>query len=181
MPNSFFDADPDASQLKPPSKAHQAQCVFINEQADITVLRIQSPKTKAAFELMRPSAMATPLQGTSPLVNGISPRASAIQHQRPQTAFRGCSRITDYEVLGKLGEGTFGEVHRARSRKTGAVVALKKILMHNEKDGFPITALREIKLLKLLSHPNILKLEEMAVEHHQKSSKWISEYLRDND
>lgn len=30
---------------------------------------------------------------------------------------------------------------------------------------FPITALREIKLLKLLSHPNILKLEDMAVEY----------------
>ncbi len=27
------------------------------------------------------------------------------------------------------------EVHRARSRKTGALVALKKIIMHNEKDG----------------------------------------------
>ncbi|KAH0538235.1 hypothetical protein FGG08_005154 [Glutinoglossum americanum] len=56
------------------------------------------------------------------------------------------------------------EVHKARSKKTGAVVALKKILMHNEKDGFPITALREIKLLKMLSHPNILRLEEMAIE-----------------
>lgn len=47
----------------------------------------------------------------------------------------GCSRIGDYEVLGKLGEGTFGEVHRAKAKKTGAVVALKKIIMHNEKDG----------------------------------------------
>lgn len=64
----------------------------------------------------------------------------------------------------KLGEGTFGVVSKARSRKTGKTVALKKILMHNEKDGFPITALREVKLLKMLSHPNILKLEEMAVE-----------------
>lgn len=27
------------------------------------------------------------------------------------------------------------EVHRARSKKTGALVALKKIIMHNEKDG----------------------------------------------
>lgn len=27
------------------------------------------------------------------------------------------------------------EVHKARSHKTGALVALKKILMHNEKDG----------------------------------------------
>lgn len=72
-------------------------------------------------------------------------------------------------MMGKLGEGTFGEVHRARSKKTGAIVALKKILMHNEKDGFPITALREIKLLKLLNHKNVLKLEEMAVEKYQKS------------
>lgn len=27
------------------------------------------------------------------------------------------------------------EVHRARSRKTGTLVALKKIIMHHEKDG----------------------------------------------
>lgn len=78
--------------------------------------------------------------------------------------FHGCSGIKNYEVLGKLGEGTFGEVHKARSLKTGRIVALKKILMHNEKDGFPITALREIKLLKMLQHKNVLKLEEMAVE-----------------
>lgn len=42
--------------------------------------------------------------------------------------------------------------------------------MHNEKDGFPITALREIKLLKLLSHENVLRLEDMSVEHHTKAT-----------
>ncbi|KAL1984791.1 hypothetical protein VTN96DRAFT_8732 [Rasamsonia emersonii] len=78
--------------------------------------------------------------------------------------FRGCSNIREFEFLGKLGEGTFGEVYKARSKRDGSIVALKKILMHNEKDGFPITALREIKLLKMLSHPNILRLQEMAVE-----------------
>lgn len=81
-----------------------------------------------------------------------------------KSRFRGCSSIKCYETSEKLGEGTFGEVYKARSVKDGHVVALKKILMHNEKDGFPITALREIKLLKMLSHPNILRLEEMAVE-----------------
>ncbi|SPN97211.1 related to cyclin dependent kinase C [Cephalotrichum gorgonifer] len=94
----------------------------------------------------------------------------AIAHQRPKSSFRGCSRIGDYEVLGKLGEGTFGEVHRARSRKTNAIVALKKIIMHHEKDGFPITSLREIRLLKLLSHKNVVHLEDMAVEHSQRPS-----------
>ncbi|KAE8348879.1 kinase-like domain-containing protein [Aspergillus coremiiformis] len=78
--------------------------------------------------------------------------------------FRGCTSIREFEFLGKLGEGTFGEVYKARSKRDGSIVALKKILMHNEKDGFPITALREIKLLKLLSHCNILQLREMAVE-----------------
>jgi serine/threonine-protein kinase BUR1 len=81
-----------------------------------------------------------------------------------QRRFKGCSKIGEYEMMKKLGEGTFGEVHMARQKATGSVFALKKILMHNEKDGFPITALREIKLLKMLSHDNVLKLEEMAVE-----------------
>ncbi|RAL08395.1 CDC2/CDK family serine/threonine-protein kinase [Aspergillus homomorphus CBS 101889] len=78
--------------------------------------------------------------------------------------FRGCTNIREFEFLGKLGEGTFGEVYKARSKKDNTIVALKKILMHNERDGFPITALREIKLLKMLSHTNILHLREMAVE-----------------
>ncbi|PYH40686.1 CDC2/CDK family serine/threonine-protein kinase [Aspergillus saccharolyticus JOP 1030-1] len=78
--------------------------------------------------------------------------------------FRGCTNIRDFEFLGKLGEGTFGEVYKARSKRDNTIVALKKILMHNERDGFPITALREIKLLKMLSHINILHLREMAVE-----------------
>ena len=79
--------------------------------------------------------------------------------------FRGAAKLTDYSVLDeKLGEGTFGIVSKARSKRTGKTFALKKILMHNEKEGFPITALREVKLLKMLSHVNVLRLEEMAVE-----------------
>ncbi|KAI9714776.1 MAG: serine/threonine protein kinase, CMGC, CDC2/CDK sub [Bogoriella megaspora] len=91
--------------------------------------------------------------------------------------FKGCSNIREYEVLQKLGEGTFGEVHKARSRRSGAFVALKKILMHNEKDGFPITALREIKLLKMLSHPNVLELEEMAIERKGEGRKKAVLYM----
>ncbi|KAF4120215.1 hypothetical protein GMORB2_3342 [Geosmithia morbida] len=101
---------------------------------------------------------------------GTSPRTLTPNHQRPKRTYQGCSRIADYELQGKLGEGTFGEVHRARSRKTGALVALKKIIMHHEKDGFPITALREIKLLKLLCHENVVGLEDMAVEHPTKQA-----------
>lgn len=89
-----------------------------------------------------------------------------------QRRFRGSAKIADYQVMQeKLGEGTFGVVSKAQSKRTGAIVALKKILMHNEREGFPITALREVKLLKMLSHPNILRLEEMAVERQPGDEK----------
>lgn len=102
--------------------------------------------------------------GALPNSRAHAPKISLERTSEGHSRFHGCSGIKNYDVLGKLGEGTFGEVHKARSFKTSRIVALKKILMHNEKDGFPITALREIKLLKMLSHPNVLKLEEMAVE-----------------
>lgn len=89
-----------------------------------------------------------------------------------QRRFRGAAKISEYEVMKeKLGEGTFGVVSKGVSKRSGHVFALKKILMHNEKDGFPITALREVKLLKMLCHPNILKLEEMAVERQAADDK----------
>ncbi len=45
---------------------------------------------------------------------------------------------------------------------TGEHVALKKVRMDNEKEGFPITAIREIKLLSLLQHENIINLREIV-------------------
>lgn len=73
-----------------------------------------------------------------------------------------CHEVSKYERLAKIGQGTFGEVFKARHRKEGTLVALKKVLMDNEKEGFPITALREIKILQLLRHENIVNLVEIC-------------------
>ncbi|KAG6890024.1 hypothetical protein C0992_003246 [Termitomyces sp. T32_za158] len=77
--------------------------------------------------------------------------------------FEGCGLQSDYDVTTKLGEGTFGEVHKAIQKETGRHVALKRILMHNEKEGMPVTALREIKILKALKHPSIIEILDMFV------------------
>lgn len=55
------------------------------------------------------------------------------------------------------------EVHKAVQRLTGRLVALKRILMHNEKEGMPVTALREIKILKAMNHPCIIEILDMFV------------------
>ena len=63
-----------------------------------------------------------------------------------------------------IGSGTYGKVFKALNVYTKKLVALKKIKMEGERDGFPVTAVREIKLLQSLKHPNIVNLQEVMVE-----------------
>jgi len=42
-------------------------------------------------------------------------------------------------------------------------VALKKVRMENEKEGLPMSALREISLLLKCDHENIVRLQEVLV------------------
>lgn len=64
----------------------------------------------------------------------------------------------DYETIGKIGEGTFGEVFRALHIKSGRVVALKKIRLRTPKDGLPKHLMREIQALRGVEHPNVIPL-----------------------
>lgn len=64
--------------------------------------------------------------------------------------------MEDYTRIEKLGEGTYGIVYKAKNRKTGKFVAMKRIRLENEEEGVPSTAIREISLLKELQHPNIV-------------------------
>lgn len=51
----------------------------------------------------------------------------------------------------RIEEGTYGVVYRARDKRTEEVVALKRLKMEKEKEGFPITSLREINTLLKVS------------------------------
>ena len=65
------------------------------------------------------------------------------------------------------------EVHKAVQIETGRSVALKRILMHNEKEGMPVTALREIKILKALRHPCIIDIQDMFVVRSTSATSMI--------
>ena len=70
-----------------------------------------------------------------------------------------------YRDLKRLGAGTYGDVYRAVDRATGTPAALKQMKLDAEGDGygFPLTALREIQILKQLRHDNIIRLLEVVV------------------
>jgi serine/threonine protein kinase len=52
---------------------------------------------------------------------------------------------------------------KARDKLTDEIIALKKVRMSIETEGFPVTSLREIKILQKITHPNIVKLKEVVV------------------
>lgn len=74
-----------------------------------------------------------------------------------------------------VGSGTYGKVFKGVHVYTKDLVALKKIRMEGERDGFPVTAVREIKLLQSLKHLNIVMLKEVMVEKND--CYMVFEYL----
>ncbi|XP_018568282.1 cyclin-dependent kinase 12 isoform X3 [Anoplophora glabripennis] len=69
-----------------------------------------------------------------------------------------------FEVIAQIGEGTYGQVYKAKDVHANELVALKKVRLENEKEGFPITAVREIKILRQLNHKNIVNLREIVTD-----------------
>lgn len=69
-----------------------------------------------------------------------------------------------FDMIEQIGEGTYGQVYKARDQETNELVALKKVRLEHEKEGFPITAVREIKILRQLNHKNIVNLREIVTD-----------------
>lgn len=61
-----------------------------------------------------------------------------------------------YEVIEQIGEGISGLVFKGRNPETQQMVALKTIYFHDHQ-GVPSSVIREIAILKVMDHPNIVK------------------------
>ncbi|KAF2113575.1 kinase-like domain-containing protein [Lophiotrema nucula] len=102
----------------------------------------------------------------------VVPKTKIVKRKRPKprptlTPDFAASDSVYYRKPGNesvVGAGTFGKVFKGVHVYTKDMVALKKIRMEGERDGFPVTAIREIKLLQSLNHYNIVKLLEVMVE-----------------
>jgi Tol biopolymer transport system component/tRNA A-37 threonylcarbamoyl transferase component Bud32 len=69
------------------------------------------------------------------------------------------SRLLHYELVGKLGAGGMGEVHRARDTRLGRDVAIKILPPHLVDDAERLARFeREAKVLAQLNHPNVAQI-----------------------
>ena len=82
-----------------------------------------------------------------------------------------------YKVVKQLGDGTYGEVLKASNRQTGEVVAVKR-MKRKYYSWDECMALQEVKSLRKMKHPNIVKLKEVIRE--QDILYFVFEFLDQN-
>ncbi|EXC33094.1 Cyclin-dependent kinase E-1 [Morus notabilis] len=76
--------------------------------------------------------------------------------------------LQQYDLIGKIGEGTYGLVFLARTKtpgNRGKSIAIKKFKQSKDGDGVSPTAIREIMLLREISHENVVKLVNVHINH----------------
>lgn len=89
--------------------------------------------------------------------------------------------MNEYEKLNRVGEGTYGVVYRARHIQTNKIVALKRVRMEEEKDGLPVSSLREINILLNIRHKNIVELKDVVVGRRLDSIFLVKKFFYDQN
>ncbi|XP_038579198.1 cyclin-dependent kinase 11B isoform X2 [Micropterus salmoides] len=109
------------------------------------------------------SRSPTPEENYIPESPPISPVELKKELPKYLPALQGCRSVEEFQCLNRIEEGTYGVVYRAKDKKTDEIVALKRLKMEKEKEGFPITSLREINTILKAQHQNIVTVREIVV------------------
>jgi len=80
-----------------------------------------------------------------------------------------------YKMLQLIGDGTYGLVYLAQNQETREKVAIKTMKKKYHSWG-EVMDLREVKSLKKLSHPNVVKLKEVIRENSR--LYFVFEYIK---
>jgi cell division cycle 2-like protein len=121
-------------------------------------------KRRVKPKIAKTTEESIPQPRPSPYRASASPGHSIYVPQRTRHPPIQPSRsVYSYERLNQIEEGSYGVVFRARDKQTGDIVALKKLKLDEEKNGFPITALREVYALMSCRHENVVGVREVVV------------------
>ena len=86
--------------------------------------------------------------------------------------------IDSFIPIRKINEGSYGIVYKAKDKNNNEIVAIKKIKLNlNNDNGFPITSIREIKILFCLNHKNIITYKEIVCGSSYDKIYAVMEYM----
>eukprot|EP01100_Stratorugosa_tubuloviscum_P008642 TRINITY_DN359_c0_g1_i6.p1 TRINITY_DN359_c0_g1~~TRINITY_DN359_c0_g1_i6.p1 ORF type:complete len:397 (+),score=208.50 TRINITY_DN359_c0_g1_i6:196-1386(+) len=166
--------DDGPSNTPAPTKAPPAVTTTTNATTTVapttgttpaTTTQTSAPKSAISFETTTTVAPTTTTNATTSTAAPASnnPAAALITGGDEEIVVR--EGIRDYYTLGdEIGRGGFSVVVRGTDKKTGNAVAIKCIQLAIQ-DADAVTSLqREIRIMRKIDHPNILRLYEVFVE-----------------
>ncbi|CAG9467123.1 unnamed protein product [Pedinophyceae sp. YPF-701] len=132
-----------AATVHTPSKSESSQATP-RESKDSRKSVTQAPAAPAPAPAPAPAASARALEEDSAM-----PEAITVDELKQR-----------YQMLDMVGEGAYGMVMKCRSRESGVYVAIKEFKVDDtDPDAAEVrrTALREVRLLRMLQHPNVVR------------------------
>jgi mitogen-activated protein kinase 15 len=85
--------------------------------------------------------------------------------------------LEKYQIIKKLGSGAYGHVWKAKAKKTGTVVALKKIFDAFQHSTDAQRTYREISILRQLKHDKVVRLEEVLSAQNNTDIYLVFEFM----
>ncbi|CAI9267174.1 unnamed protein product [Lactuca saligna] len=82
-----------------------------------------------------------------------------------------------YEMLNKIGQGTYSSVYKARDLQNDRIVAIKKVRFVNMDPESVRFMAREISILRRLDHPNVMKLQALVTSKFSGSLYLVFDYM----
>ncbi|CAB3236416.1 unnamed protein product [Arctia plantaginis] len=156
----FDKEEREKEKTRPPSKS-KSPSPTLNQESPLShesvrsLSRSKSRSRSHSFSPPPPGENGKSVEEETAVVNDEEERMreEAINAMPPYyPALQGCRSVEEFQCLNRIEEGTYGVVYRARDKTTDEIVALKRLKMEKEKEGFPITSLREINTLLKARH-----------------------------
>jgi len=89
--------------------------------------------------------------------------------------------MNDFEVIKKIGEGSFSVVYKVRRKQDHTLYALKKVKLQRLKDKERENALNEVRILASIKSPFVIGYKEAFIEEKDKSLCIVMEYAEQGD
>uniref|UniRef100_A0A8D8X9R0 MAP/microtubule affinity-regulating kinase 3 n=1 Tax=Cacopsylla melanoneura TaxID=428564 RepID=A0A8D8X9R0_9HEMI len=151
----------------PPPEKEKASTAPIPKTATTTAKRLQQPPLLAQ---LNPRVLVIP-EGSE---NNISSSRLMSSRRESSRRERDEPHIGKYKLLKTIGKGNFAKVKLAKHVPTGKEVAIKIIDKTQLNPGSLQKLFREVRIMKMLDHPNIVKL--FQVIETEKTLYLVMEY-----
>ena len=126
--------------------------------SDTVITALRHP-AQATMPMRRRPNVTRSIQKTSQASDSaIRSGQPPVHHALPKKPPRRITRLGDYDLLKKLGQGGMGTVYKARHTRLKRVVALKVLPKNRLQDEVALARFeREMEAVGRLDHPNIIR------------------------